>query len=208
MKYYNFTVTSFLAAVTLLACSEPSGTTEPASSRDALNAADWCARVAAGPPSADDPRIALSTAHANVRYFGVHPTFNEVDQALAASLGGPGPYPSERTLSTYAAQLGGAACALTADAKPLGKARVHSLGPVAIVRPGTGRVSLPPSTRAVLVDLRGLPAADGLRSALESAVAPALASPVARATSHVREHFGMTDEVRENVYENTIQPVA
>ncbi|WP_394842404.1 S41 family peptidase [Pendulispora brunnea] len=209
MKYSIFTAATVLAAAAVFACSDKGTSTDEGFTTEALEGADaWCARVAAGPPGAGDLRIELSTAHANVRFFGPHPTFNEVDQAFAAGLGEAGPIVPKRALATYAARLGGAACALNANPKPLGPAQVIALGPVAIVRPGTGRISLPQGTRAVLVDLHGLPAVDGLRSALEAAVAPALASPVPRATSHVRQHFGMTDETQENEYLNSIESVA
>lgn len=44
------------------------------------------------------------------------------------------------------------------------------------------------------INLRGLPAVEGLRDALEQAAALALAEPVAQPKIRVREHHGLTDE--------------
>ena len=57
-----------------------------------------------------------------------------------------------------------------------------------------------------IIDLRHLPDAVGLRAALETAVAGALASPVERPIRRVRRHFGMTDEVLSpyNAYRNDL----
>ncbi|WP_394844641.1 S41 family peptidase [Pendulispora brunnea] len=202
---------ALLAVSSLLAgCSDGGGSEEPSriglaaslASLAPLAPLDWCAHVAAGPGGAGELPIELSSAHAEVRFFGVHATYTEVDQALAASVGGAGPI-TEAVLPAYAARLGGAACARPSDATPLRPARVRSMGPVAIVRPGTGEVTLPAGTKAVVVDLRHLPAVQGLREALEAAVAPALASAVPRATSHVRKHYGLAPR-DGSVYENSV----
>ncbi|MBI3950127.1 MAG: peptidase S41 [Acidobacteria bacterium] len=162
----------------------------------------WCSRVAGGPSGKRALAIDLSAAHAGVRFFGVQQKYSVADQALAEALNADDAF-SMTALTTYADRLEGV-CVAAADNRELDPARVEMTGAVALVHPGTGSITLPPDTKAVAIDLRDLPAADGLREALETAVAPALASPVTRPTRNVRVHSGMTDEILsdQNVYGN------
>jgi hypothetical protein len=108
-------------------------------------------------------------------------------------------------LQSYSVSLGGV-CVAPAGAASLSPAQVISFGDLALVRPGTGSVTLPANTSIVVIDLRDLPAVDGLRSALEAAVSPALKNPVKRPIRVVREHHGMVDEISlaSNVYSNRL----
>lgn len=156
---------------------------------------DWCDRVLGGPAGAD-VAVDLSAVHAGSRFFGVQAGHSIADQALAAALDDPAALSTgaPQALVAYSESLAGI-CVAPVFAAPLGAARVTTFGDVAVVRPGTGVVSLPGNVSLVIIDLRDLPAVDGLRSALEAAVAPALKNPIARPQRAVIRHDGMFDEV-------------
>ncbi|MRG91507.1 S41 family peptidase [Polyangium spumosum] len=171
----------------------------------------FCARVAPGAPGARPLPVDLSAAHAGVRFFGPVDEYADADQALAAALL-PADGLEALDLAPYAGALPGITCALPANvaASSLDVARVDIVdGDVALVRPGAGPVEVPPEVTAIVVDLRGLPPAPGLREALDVAVAEALAAPVPRLARRVRRHYGMTDEqfTPTNLYKNTIAEV-
>jgi C-terminal processing protease CtpA/Prc len=154
---------------------------------------EWCAHVAGGPSGTRPLAVDLSAAHAAVRLFGPEGSFTTVDQVLADALEAPDALEGSGTgaLGAYAAGLA-SVCLVPADNRALPKARVDMVGNVALVHPGTGAMSLPAGTSAVVLDLRNLPAADGLREAIERAAALALASPVARPSRRTREHYGLS----------------
>lgn len=156
--------------------------------------ADWCERVAAGPAGTAPAPVAMAEAHALVRFFGTGPTYFEADRALVSALEGARVDWDAAALQ-YAEALQ-PVCALDVTVEGLGAVRVEEVGAVAVIRPGTGDVVLPPSARAVAIDLRGLPAAPGLEQALAKALAVASTQPVARTPGRVRAHAGMTDERR------------
>ena len=162
---------------------------------------DWCDRAALSPPGTDLPILALSVAHARVRFFGVVDRYVTADVALAGALA-PEDALSTLPLAAYASALAGV-CALPAhDAPPLGPASVTLAGDVALVRPGTGDVLLPASAKAVALDLRDLAPSPGLADALAAAASPALSANVPRPKRRVRTHSGMTDQLfnQANVY--------
>jgi C-terminal processing protease CtpA/Prc len=150
---------------------------------------NWCDRVVGG-PSGSGTAAEASRAHAGIRFFGPAANYPAADQALAASLQNS----TLPDLDLYAQMLG--VCALTASPSPSPlPARVEMMGDVAIVHPGAGVVTLPAGTRAVAIDLRDLPASPTLDAALQAAIAPALGTPLPRSSLHVREHYGMNDEI-------------
>jgi hypothetical protein len=166
-------------------------------------------RTAAGPPGAGDRRVALSAAHALVRAFSVESAFATSDIALAHALdddasltkrGLPG------ALARYAGELADV-CTLPAGPSRIGPAQVFTVGPVAIVQPGTGSIRLPPHARLLIVDLRHLPAVDGLDDILARMVAPAMRQPIAQPARLERVHDGPADEVvtAESVYATGLQ---
>src|SRR5262245_32687990 len=59
---------------------------------------------------------------------------------------------------------------------------------VAVVRPGTGPIAIPPAALRIALDLRNLPNADGVEEAIVEAIAASIATPVARpfSSSHPR----------------------
>jgi hypothetical protein len=179
-----------------------------------LPSPDPCDRVLPGPAGSRAPAVDLSAAHAAVRFHGLEPAsatgsgFRTADVALAAALDGDDPL-GPAALDTYAAGLV-TVCSLDATDAELGPATVTVQGDVAVVRPGTGPVSLPEDVRAVAVDLRGLPAVPGLREALAAAVAPALATPVSSLQRRVRFWQGLDDEVfaEANAYTQTLRATA
>ena len=178
----------------------------------ALPAEEYCERIVVGGPGQRPIPVDLSAAHAGIRFFGPITTVASADQALAAALLPPDAL-EVLDLAPYANALPGIACALPAAAATaaLDVARVDVInGAVALIRPGTGFVDLPAEVTAIVVDLRDLPDAQGLREALEAAVAPALGTPIPRLSRRVRRHYGMTDEQfnKFNLYKNTIAEIA
>jgi hypothetical protein len=163
----------------------------------------WCEHVAGGPSGALTGPFALSAAHARVRFFGTGNTNTEADLALAPALEGS-TVDWDAAAVAYAAAME-PACAVDTTPMSLPPARVLSLGPITYVRPGTGDLRLPRQTRAVVIDLRGLPAAPGLEAALAKAIGAASTTPVERVSRRVRIHEGMTDELRYNVYWNDVE---
>lgn len=156
---------------------------------------DPCDRLQPGAPGAGDLALALSEAHADLRFFGAEgqngDAFVTVDAALAAALEGDDAWTTP-DLDAYAATLT-ETCALDATGAALGPATVTLVGDVALVVPGSGDVALPAGAAAVAVDLRDLPA-DTPWEVLAAAVAPALATPVDRLPRRVRGHTGLVGE--------------
>ncbi|MEZ4311447.1 MAG: S41 family peptidase [Polyangiaceae bacterium] len=165
----------------------------------------FCDRFPGGAPGEGPVPVDLSRAHALARFWGPVEEYSVADQALAAALAKDEAWSGE-DLSGYAGSLAGVACSAPAEGGSLGEATVESLGAVAVVVPGTGPVELPAGTEAVLVDLRGLPWAPGVREAVIAAVSPALAAPVSGLSERVRRHDGMIDEIfsATNVYKSTL----
>ncbi len=185
---------------------------DPAAPLPPVPAADPCARVIAGAPGVRAVGVDLSAAHAAVRFFGPVNAYSDADQALIAALEAKEALQSP-DLGPYAAALAGVACALPAvpgATLPPAAIEVDKEHAAAIIHPGTGPVTLPEGTSVVLVDLRDLQAVSDLRQALEAAVAPALAKPVARAQKWVRQHNGLSDEVftSMSVYSNKVIKVS
>ncbi|RZA05218.1 MAG: hypothetical protein EOP11_13320, partial [Proteobacteria bacterium] len=149
-----------------------------------------CTRVAAGIASAENPVLALSAAHAEIRFFGAHGSYKIADQALARSLDSQEP-PGD--LPAYASKLVDA-CALPATVGKLPKASVTLKGKTAWIIPGDGPVALPPAAEAAILDLRSLGNGAGLEEALARAVAPLLRAPLPRPKRSMRFHRGLTDE--------------
>jgi C-terminal processing protease CtpA/Prc len=165
----------------------------------------WCAALAPGPRGTAPVPVALSAAHAMVRFFGAEASHAEADRALVAALAADDA--ASPDLDAYAAALAGA-CAADADERALAPVRIDVRDGVAIVRPGTGATALPAGTRAVVIDLRDLPDAVELRDALRAAVGPALARDVAGGRARVRKHVGHFDEYySRGLYESQVVDV-
>jgi hypothetical protein len=151
----------------------------------------------------------MSSAHALVRFFSPEGQYVPLDAALANALEGPA-VDWDAAARAYADALEGVCALPAAAARELPATRVEDLGGIAVLHPGTGEAVLPQGTRAVAIDLRGMPAAPGLADALARAIAVASTRPVPRASQRVRHHVGLTDEVFAlNVYANqplTVQP--
>jgi peptidase S41-like protein len=178
--------------------------------RPAPQSTDWCGHLVGGPRGTRAIPIDLSAAHAAARTLSVESPYGVSDTALTQALDFAGPLDEDnlpRVLERYAEALGDV-CAVPAERGTLGRARVHRLGRLALVVPGTGEATLPSGTEAVVVDLRNLPAVDELDAALARAVAPALLTQVSRPTRMVRAHDGPVDEVASafNVYSTYVQP--
>lgn len=182
---------------------DPTGTlSQPTSA----SSSPWCDSVVAGLPGVPPLPIGLSTAHNLVRLFSVVSAYASADAGLALALGAPDaltPSGIGGTLDAYADDRPDV-CSLAAAPDALGPAIVQLVGRTAIVTPGSGPVTLPPNLELVVIDLRALPAVPGLSAALERALSPALARPVARPARWVRGGFGPVDEVfsPNNIYSN------
>ncbi|MFY2564065.1 S41 family peptidase [Corallococcus terminator] len=164
---------------------------------------DWCANGRAGPASALPAPVAMSAAHAQARFFGTGPHYVQADLSLVAAL--EGNTVDWDAATTHYADAMESVCALEVSSQSLAPARVLGLGPIAFIRPGTGPLTLPRHTRAVVIDLRNLPQDPRLEEALARAIGVASNAPVTRLTERVRWHLGMTDEMSYyNVYRNFI----
>src|SRR5262245_26752120 len=121
-------------------------------------------RLAGGPGGGRDPRVDLSAAHALVRQFSVSSAYATGDTVLAAALEHgmpPSPGALRAMLGRYAGGLDDV-CAAPAGPSGLLQALVVQAGRVAVVRPGSGQVTLAPDTQLEVIDLRDLPASDDL----------------------------------------------
>ncbi|MFP2959448.1 S41 family peptidase [Myxococcus sp. 1LA] len=166
-------------------------------------AIDWCAHVTPGTAGTSTASLAMSDAHALVRFFSPGSSYREIDTALTAALEGA-TVDWNDVARAYAEALE-SVCAHDATASPsLPAAQVEQVDTVAIIRPGSGELVLPAGTRAVAIDLRGLPDAPGLEEALARAISVASNRPVPRVSARVRVNDGMTDEHNaQNVYSNS-----
>ncbi|MBX3208393.1 MAG: hypothetical protein KF764_25330 [Labilithrix sp.] len=185
--------------VTLLGCSSPDGgspapdgpgdveTIPPAATADA------CDRLSGGPPSTAAPLVAFARAAGAYRAFGPGTDTAPGEAALAKALAS-GSTIDDVTLATFATDLDGA-CSHAAESGPLPSASVLLQGSVAIVRPGTGDVSIPAGATSVALDLRDLPQSNDLMPALERAFAAASTTGVALLDERHRECNGQPDEV-------------
>ncbi|MCP3057435.1 S41 family peptidase [Myxococcus sp. K38C18041901] len=166
----------------------------------------WCDFGRAGPAATQPAPVAMSAAHGQVRFFGVGPSYTDADLSLVMALSGSTVDWAETTRH-YASTMEGV-CALDVSSKPLPRARVLTVGPVAFIRPGTGELRIPRHARAAIIDLRGLPAAPGLEEALARAIGALSTTPVERLSGIVRSYVGMMDETTYlNVYGNYIDLV-
>ncbi|WP_043710410.1 S41 family peptidase [Corallococcus macrosporus] len=183
------------------ACGDdpPSPPTEPPPPQ----ALDWCPHVTPGAAGTSSSALAMSEAHALVRFFSPGSSYREIDTALTTALEGT-TVDWNGVARAYAEALE-SVCAHDATATaPLPAAQVEQADTVAILRPGTGELVLPAGTRAVAIDLRGLPDAPGLEEALAHAIAVVSNQPIPRVSARVRVHDGMTDEHNtQNVYSNS-----
>lgn len=185
----------------VLACREPVDTGEPVDTADTdfvPASAAWCDRFAPAPADPRPPVVALSEAHAAVRLFGQDPRMSVPDAALAAALAGEIDAPD---LDAYVAGLA-EACVVPDAGAALGPFEVTLHGEVAWVRPGLGVPTLPAGARAVVVDLRDLPADPAVGDAAAAAAALALAGEVPLAEQSVRVFEGYVDQAysASNVY--------
>jgi hypothetical protein len=175
----------------------PARTAREARTSERSTPPDWCSRIVPGPGGLGSIPVDLSAAHNLVREFSVASAYGESDTALTGALADAvalTPSGLNEALDAYVSSMSDA-CALDAVSTELGPASVQMVGHVAVIRPGTGSVAIPPRAQVAVIDLRHLPAVAGLREALEQAVAPALSKPVDRPSRWVRFHNGPVDEV-------------
>ncbi|MCK6507661.1 S41 family peptidase [Myxococcota bacterium] len=163
---------------------------------------DPCQRVRAG-EAGPGGIVALSEAHAALRLFGSASDFLTADAGLVAALSGDDPVGAP-DLDAYAAAVEDA-CLLDAEEGALGAATVLDQGGMWWVTPGTGPVSVPDDGAPVVLDLRGLPAVEGLDAVLLAALAASAVGEVALPTHRVRSWSGFVDQwySSANVYTNS-----
>jgi len=166
---------------------------------------EWCDRIVGGPSGSRDPALDLSAAHAGVRFFGVRP-YQAADRALADALDRDAPL--ERglaaALQAYAGGLDGL-CAIASDNRGLAPARVTLVGSTALIRPGSGAVTIPAGATAVALDFRHLPATPDLPQVLRNNLGAVLAAPFRMPDRVLRHHYGMEPEPPfPNVYSRAV----
>jgi hypothetical protein len=183
------------AAIDALGAADAAGASADAGITYTEPPDDFCARIAAGPAGSSTIALALglSAANASVRFFGMEPRAVTVDRALDEAIGHPGTIQAS-DLDAYARALTDV-CALDAKGGELGPASVRMHGGVAIVRPGASMISIPSGAAAIALDLRDLPDAPDLESALLGAVSASIRHNVPRADQRMRSYYGLPDEV-------------
>jgi hypothetical protein len=166
---------------------------------DAENAAlpvegGWCARIAGGAGvDGVSPPIALSEAHAWVRYFGAASSHEEVDGALVDGVTAANGAVDERAAAGFGTALE-SVCFVAASERALDDAKVTTRGGLAIVKPGRGDVVVPNDATAIALDLRDVPGTQEGAQAIASAVAALIAQPIATLNERVQVRVGFTDE--------------
>lgn len=147
----------------------------PAEPERAVVIEDWCEALQGGPPGGDDPRVGFSRAVGTARFFALDADQPSVAADLVAALSQA--EPGLEALDAFADPAGDR-CSAEASVGSLGVVEISDLDGVAVIRPGTGDVTLGAATTAVVVDLRDLPATPDADAALERAVAAAFATDV------------------------------
>ena len=190
------------AACTLhTACSD----TPPPPAPPAPEAVDWCPHVTPGAPGTAPSAVALSEAHALLRFFSPGRGYRAIDSVLATALEGS-TVDWDGVAQVYADEFEAVCVHAPRDATLLSPVLVERHDTVAVIRPGTGEPVLPEGTQAVAIDLRGLPDVPELEPALARAISVASNTPASRVSARVRAHDGLTDEFFSvNVYSNTTQ---
>ena len=162
---------------------------------------DWCAHVAAGAAGSSREILDFSKANAHARFFGVEAKYSDLASPLIESLRQDAFHPD---LNAYAAPLNGV-CALRADRQSIGPVHLIMKGSVAWLTPGFGKIQIPLTAQAVVLDFRGLTDSAELKEVMDEAIASVLAQPVGRARVRVRAHHGMTSEAMLPDYANDIE---
>lgn len=177
-------------------------------------ASDWCLRALPGASNDAAPLIALSRAHAAIRFFGSDGAQRKADRALAEVLeSGAEQTPfgfvaAKDVIARYAAALPNV-CAIAGNTSPGGEASVELRGDLAVVHPGSGTVQIPAQAKAIALDLREHRPGNDLAPLIASLIAGELNLPKER----VRKHFGHRDEVwapargSDNIYGTTIETI-
>ena len=184
---------------------EPVEPEEPIEEPPALPSAAWCDRATGGAPTSLTPSLALSDAHAKVRFFGAHNDYTRADSALTEALEDWHDFSTPPDLARYAAGLDDV-CQLTATDASLGQLEVDVTEGVAFVSPGAGTLTLPDEVDAVIIDLREVSEVDGLQDALTHILEVTSSAPITLSSYSQRRHNGLIDEVfspsqgRQNIY--------
>jgi hypothetical protein len=155
--------------------------------------ADPCPHLTGGAAGTHAPLVDFARGAGAYRFFGPGADAAPGEHAIAAALAN-GSAVTDATVTTFATGLDGA-CAIAAEARPLGAASVTSNAGIAVVKPGTGDIALPPDATSVAIDLRDLPESPDLASALARAFAAVAHTAPKGPTARVRECNGQPDEV-------------
>lgn len=151
-----------------------------------------CGRLAGAPLQNENFVLALSKAHSEIRFFGVNETYGQADQALARLFDQQDPL-SSVNLESYI-QAVNEVCLTTPNTLATTKASLTMRGQVAWISPGPGKLMLPKSARAAVLDLRNLPAVSDYENILRSTFGTVLREPFELPVHQMRTHLGMTDE--------------
>lgn len=181
-------------------------TSQGSASREQVHAPAWCANILVG-NSSHTNSIAVQTAvmHSNARFFAPAESYAQFERGLAASLAS-GPVANGPNLETYASFID-SACVVSGENAALAPLQIKMIDKVAWIRPGIGNIVIPDEAETAVIDLRGIPNTENLKTILEELIAEISAHPVKRGNRSGRVHRGMTDEVfsNSNVYNNSVQ---
>ncbi|GHG65569.1 S41 family peptidase [Comamonas sp. JC664] len=149
--------------------------------------------------------MALSEAHALLRFFSPGRGSRAIDSVLATAMEGS-TVDWDGVAQAHADEFQSACIHEPRDATSLFPVQVERHDTVALIRPGVGEPILPEGTRAVAIDLRGLPDVPELEAALTRAIALSSNTPAPRVSARVRVHTGPTNELYAlSFYSNTTQ---
>ncbi len=124
-------------------------------SRDPISARSAPVGWRPGPGGGRDLRVDLSAAHSLTRLFAMDSPYATADAALAAALSADGSLTSGglgAALAVFAEALPDVCVAPAGAQDEMPKAEVAMIEHVAVIRPGTGEVRLPPEARLAVVD--------------------------------------------------------
>ena len=166
---------------------------------------NWCSYFAAGASSTEPIPLALSRAHAIRRFFGVN-KYSQTDQALAATLENQ-TIAKQVNLTQYANALSDT-CWLPTQKQVIPRLKIQFNEGILRVSPGRGNLNLPPSARALVVELPA-PSTAEVDSSFLDLLSYFLADDIQLPTQAIRTHHGMTDEFffPRNVYHNRIEKI-
>ncbi|MBL6990333.1 MAG: hypothetical protein ISR65_11165 [Bacteriovoracaceae bacterium] len=168
---------------------------------------NWCDHLTPATVGTSELALDLSKAHRNVRFFGIHKSYRDVDQALASSF-----FKSKNlnavNLSHYAKSIQSVCFVPKSFIEHQDIEATVSMNEnlVAVVTPGTGDINIPAVAQAVIIDFTKLDRVKNLEEVLINTLQAALSEDLERFNKRMRYHQGLTSEKSWNssIYSNNL----